>query len=155
MEASGMPLLNGSSTNFTTAETIISSNETRDSLDQNADKKATRIFYTTLVLLVFTGPLGLMSSLYILTKTVLIKSKRPMHVFTINRSLVDLFVCGLVIPMIISRMVLSRISDNITDQFCRVIISFVASGIALSYAANSAVAVYCHIKCVFVKAPKW
>ena len=78
-----------------------------------------------------------------------------MHVLTINRSLVDLFVGGIVIPVVIYGMVLSRISGNITDQFCLIIISFVASGIALSYAANSAVAVYCYIKCVLVKTPTW
>ena len=153
METEG--ILSGSSMDLTTTETVISSNEPRGLYNQNTNKEATRFFYTTLVLLVVTGPTGLISSLYILIKTVLIKSKRPMHIFTINRSLVDLFVCGIVIPVIICGMVVSRMSGNITDQFCLIIISLVASGIALSYAANSAVAVYCYIKCVFVKTPNW
>ena len=147
METEG--ILSGSSMDLTT-ETVISSTEPRGLYNQNTNKEATRFFYTTLVLLVVRGPTGLISSLYILIKTVLIKSKRPMHIFTINRSLVDLFVCGIVIPVIMCAMVVSRMSGNITDQFCLIIISLVASGIALSYAANSAVAVYCYIKCVFV-----
>ena len=155
METEGMPLPSGSLLNLTIPVTVISPNQTLDLYSQNANKEATRIFYTTLILLLATGPAGLMSSLYIFAKTVLIKYKRPMHIFTINRSLVDLFVCGLDIPVILCGMVLPRISDNITDKFCMVIISFIASAIALSYAANCAMAVYCYIKCVFVKTPKW
>ena len=78
-----------------------------------------------------------------------------MHIFTLNRSFVDLYVCGFVVPVILAGMYLLGTHTFINDQFCMVLISSGTFGIALSCAADCAVGVYCYMKCVYIKEPRW
>ena len=129
--------------------------ETTAGVDLVQNDDITNIFYSHLAVLLFTCIVGLVSNIYIIIKTWLVRSKLPMHIFTLNRSFVDLYVCGFVVPVILAGMYLLGTRTFINDQFCMVLISSGAFGVALSYAADCAVGVYCYMKCVYIKEPRW